>query len=51
MQERVTCNHGSSKPSKYESILYTHTWSSKNTYSDSDKKRSTACKDPNRKKK
>jgi|APGre2960657404_1045060.scaffolds.fasta_scaffold551594_1 hypothetical protein len=51
MQERATCNSDSSKPSKYESILYTHTWSSKNTYSDSDKKRSTACKDPNSKKK
>jgi len=51
MQERVTCNHGSSKPSKYESIVYTHKWSLNNTYLDSDKKRSTACKDPNRKKK
>ena len=46
MQERVTCNSGSSKPSKYEPAYTEYKWSLINKFPDSDKKRTTVCKNP-----
>jgi len=51
MQERGTCYSNSSKPNKYEPTYTEYKWSLINTFPDSDKKRTTMCKNPNTNKK
>lgn len=46
MQERAICYSDLGKPSKYEQVSGVYRWSINNTFSDTDKKRTTACKDP-----
>jgi hypothetical protein len=47
MQESTMCYSKNDKPSKHEPVSYTYKWSLNNNCPDSDKKRTTACKDPN----
>jgi len=46
MQERAICYSNLGKPSKYEQVSGEYRWSTNNTFLDSDKKRTTACKNP-----
>ena len=47
MQERIICHNDLVKPSKYERVSTIYRWSINNPFLDTDKKRTTACKDPN----
>ena len=47
MQERVICYSGYDKPGKNEIVSHMPKWSSVKNWPDSDRKRTTVCKDPN----
>ena len=47
MQERTVCYSGYDKPSKNEIVSHMPKWSSVKNWPDSDRKRTTVCKDPN----
>jgi hypothetical protein len=47
MQESTTCFSKADKPNKYEPIPVVNRWVINNTFLDTDKKRTTVCKEPN----